>query len=259
MLKSLNEGIREYRMFIIGGRAHSIGQIHEVGKLGYPFTEISLYVPEDVERELDELLRLKSLYGITYLAHYPNEDNTFDTKILEERFVPRMKRLFELSGALGIAKGTFHFWMDERYVPHEAAARKIELASEMVASARNAGIVLCIENLSERYYHFMPMFDNVPDLKMTLDIGHGQLLSRENTSFGFIENCFPRIEHVHVHDNRGGKSPKDDIHLPLGEGIVDYRRIFSLLAEKGYKSTMTLEVKLADMTKTKDAILDCLR
>ena len=246
-------------MFIIGGRAHSIEQIHEVGKLGYPFAEISLYVPEDVEREFDELLRLKTLYGITYIAHYPNEDDAFDAKILEEQFVPRMKRLFDLSGALGITKGTFHFWMDERYVSHEAASRKIELASEMVDSARNAGVILCIENLSERYYNFMPMFRDVPDLKMTLDIGHGQLLSRENTSFGFIENCFPWIEHVHVHDNRGGTSPKDDFHLPLGDGAVDYRRIFTLLKEKGYESTMTMEVNLSAMEKTKDAILDCLR
>jgi sugar phosphate isomerase/epimerase len=246
-------------MFIIGGRAHSIKEIHEVGELGYPFAEISLYAPEDVERDLDELLRLKTIYGIAYLAHYPNEDNTFDAKILEERFVPRMKRLFDLSGALGITKGTFHFWMDERYVSHETASRKIELASEMVASARNAGIVLCIENLSERYYHFVPMFDRVPDLRMALDMGHAQLLSRENTSFSFIENCFSRIAHVHVHDNRGGKSPKDDIHLPLGDGIVEYRRIFTLLAEKGYESTMTMEVKPADMAKTKDAILGSLR
>jgi len=246
-------------MFIIGGRAHSIEQIHDVGKLGYPFAEISLYVPEDVERDLDELLRLKTLYGITYIAHYPNEDDAFDAKILEERFVPRMKRLLHLSGALGIMKGTFHFWMDERYVSHEAASRKIELASEVVASATNAGVILCIENLSERYYNFMPMFHTIPDLKMTLDIGHGQLLSRENTSFGFIENCFPRIEHVHVHDNRGGKSPKDDIHLPLGEGIVDYLRILALLKERGYESTMTMEVKLSDMAKTKDAILKSLR
>ena len=246
-------------MFIIGGRAHSIEQIHEVGKLGYPFAEISLYVPEDVERELDELLRLKTLYGITYIAHYPNEDDAFDAKILEERFVPRMKRLFDLSGALGITKGTFHFWMDERYVSHEAASRKIELVSEMVASATNAGVILCIENLSERYYNFRPIFHNVPDLRMTLDIGHGQLLSRENTSFGFIENCFPWIEHVHVHDNRGGTSPKDDFHLTLGEGAVDYPRIFTLLKEKGYESTMTMEVKLSDMAKTKDAILRSLR
>jgi sugar phosphate isomerase/epimerase len=64
---------------------------------------------------------------------------------------------------------------------------------------------------------------------------------------------------VHVHDNRGGKSPKDDIHLPLGDGIVEYRRILTLLTEKGYESTMTMEVKPADMAKTKNAILSSLR
>ncbi len=246
-------------MFIIGGRAHSIEQIHELGRIGYPFAEISLYVPEDVERNLDELLRLKALYGITYLAHYPNEDDAFDAKILEDRFVLRIKRLLELSRDLGITKGTFHFWMDQRFISQEVSSRKIELAAEIVHYAMKTGVTLCIENLSERYYHFMPMFENIPDLKMTLDIGHGQLLSRENTSFDFIENCFPRIEHVHVHDNRGGKSPKDDIHLPLGEGVVNYRRIFSLLQEKGYDSTVSMEVRLSDMDKTKEEILRSLR
>ncbi len=246
-------------MFIIGGRAHSIEQIHELGRIGYPFAEISLYVPEDVERNLDELLRLKALYGITYLAHYPNEDDAFDAKILEERFVPRMKRLLELSRGLGITKGTFHFWMDQRFISREVSTRKIELAAEMVSSAKHAGVILFVENLSERSYHFMPMFHRIPDLKMTLDIGHGQLLSRENTSFGFIENCFPRIAHVHVHDNHGGRSPKDDIHLSLGEGAVDYRRILSLLQEKGYNSTVSMEVKLSDMDKTREEIIRSLR
>jgi len=247
------------RMFIIGGRAHSLKQTHEVGKLGYPFAEISLYVPEDVERDLDELLKLKTIYGIYYLAHYPNEDNAFDAKVLKERFVPRMKKLLRLSESLGITKGTFHFWMDERYVSRAVTSLKVDLAAEMVASAVSAGVTLCIENLSERYYHFTPMFERIPNLKMTLDIGHGQLLAKVNTSFGFIENCFSRIEHIHIHDNRGGKSPKDDFHLPLGEGTVDYPRIFSLLQGKGYGSTVSMEVKLSDMAKTRDAILKSLR
>ncbi|HUH65662.1 MAG TPA: sugar phosphate isomerase/epimerase family protein [Syntrophales bacterium] len=245
-------------MFIIGGRAHSIEQIHEVGKLGYHFAEISLYMPDDVERDLDELLKLKALYGMDYLAHYPNEDDAFDAKILEERFVPRMKKLIGLSQALGITKGTFHFWMDDRYVSHETIARKVDLAGEMVGTARTSGVTLCIENLSERYYHFTPMFERIPDLRMTLDIGHAQLLSKVNTSFGFIENYFSRIEHVHIHDNRGGKSPKDDFHLPLGEGTVDYPRILSLLQKKGYQSTVSMEVKIPDMAKTRDAILHSL-
>jgi len=246
-------------MFTIGGRAHSIEQIHELGKLGYPFAEISLYVPEDVERDLDELLRVKTLYGIDYLAHYPNEDDAFDAKLLEERFVPRMKKLLRLSRALGITRGTFHFWMDDRYVSREVIVRKIDLAAEMVDAAMDSGVTLCIENLSERYYHFTPLFERIPDLRTTLDIGHAQLLSRVNTSFGFIENYFSRIEHIHIHDNRGGKSPKDDFHLPLGEGTVDYPRILSLLKERGYRSTVSMEVKIPDMARTREAILASLR
>ena len=101
-------------MVVIGGRAHTIEEIHDVGKLGYPYAEISLYTPEQIENDLDQLLKLKNEYGITYLAHFPNEGNPVDVDNLRERFVPRMKRLFELAATLGIPKGTFHFWIDQR-------------------------------------------------------------------------------------------------------------------------------------------------
>lgn len=245
-------------MVTIGGRAHSIEQIHEVGKLGYPYVEISLSVPERIERELDELLEVKNQYGVSYLAHYPNEGDPVDVANLRNRFLPRMKRLFELSASVGVEKGTFHFWLDERRMSRDIVLQKIELIAEMVASARSRGIVLCLENLSEPYPDFIPAFDYVPDLRMTLDIGHAQLLTEENTSFGFILNCFDRIQHIHVHDNQGGTSHKDDLHLPLGEGIVDYPRIFSLLKEKGYASTVTMEVKPSEMAGTKAEILKYL-
>jgi sugar phosphate isomerase/epimerase len=245
-------------MVTIGGRAHSIEQIHEVGKLGYPYVEISLSVPELIERELDELLEVKNQYGLSYLAHYPNEGNPVDVVNLRNRFLPRMQRLFELSSSVGVEKGTFHFWLDERRMTQDIVLQKIELIAEMVASAKSRGIVLCLENLSEPYPNFIPAFDYVPDLRMTLDIGHAQLLTEENTSFGFILNCFDRIQHIHVHDNKGGASHKDDLHLPLGEGIVDYPRIFSLLKEKGYASTVTMEVKPSEMAGTKAEILKYL-
>ena len=245
-------------MAIIGGRAHTIEQIHEVAQLGYPFAEISLYKPETVEAELDDILKLKAKYGITYLAHYPNEDSPFDAQILKELFIPRMKKLLGLTQALDIRKGTLHFWMDRRWISAELASRKVELLSEIVGAATEAGVVLCVENLSERSESFQPAFEDIPELRMTLDIGHAQLLSQENTSFQFIENCFERIAHVHVHDNRGGTSVKDDLHLPLGEGDVDYPRIFTLMKEKGYRSTITMEVKPPDMAHTRDNILKYL-
>jgi sugar phosphate isomerase/epimerase len=240
---------------IIGGRAHNLEDIHAIGKLGYPCAEISLYVPEQVETDLDQFLRLKEEYGITYLAHFPNEGDPLNLVNLRERFVPRMNRLFELSVKLGIAKGTFHFWIDGRRIAPDVVDQKIELIMNMVAAAKRLGIVLCLENLSETYKDFMPAFQRVPDLMMTLDIGHAQLLTQKNTSFGFIDHYFSRIAHLHVHDNRGGMSVKDDLHLPLGEGIVDYPGIFTLLKEKVYTSTITMEVKPPEMIKTRDEIL----
>lgn len=239
----------------IGGRAHSIEEIHAVGRLGYPYAEISLYAPEQVKADFAELVELKRRYGIDYLAHYPNEGNPLNLEKLRDRFVPRMKRLFELSAELGIGKGTFHFWLDSRRLAPEVVDRKIGMIAEMAQAAGEAGIVLCLENLSESYGDFLPAFERAPSLAMTLDIGHAQLLTKENTSFGFIEHCFSRIAHLHVHDNRGGMSVADDLHLPLGEGIIDYQAIFALLKAKAYSSTITMEVKPAAMAGTRQEIL----
>ncbi|MBI5584608.1 MAG: sugar phosphate isomerase/epimerase [Deltaproteobacteria bacterium] len=245
-------------MAIIGGRAHSLEEIQALGRFGYPFAEMSFYDPEQIEDQLEDLLKLKSRYGLYYLAHYPREGNPLDVANLRNRFVPRLKRLFELSAAAGVEKGTIHFWLDARTIPPDVIRQKIELLAEMTTAAKSRGVVLCLENLSEPYSNFIPAFDQVPDLAMTLDIGHGQLLTEENTSFGFIQNCFDRIKHIHVHDNHGGTSPKDDLHLPLGRGIVDYPRIFSLLEKKGYSSTVTMELKPREMAETKVEILKYL-
>jgi len=242
-------------MAIIGGRAHNIEQIHEVGKLGYPFVEISLEKPEEIKEQLDDLLKLKETYNIFYLAHYPNEGNPSDINKLKTNFIPKMKMLFKLSHDLGISKGTMHFWMDRRWASPSLISAKIELLSDLVDHATQCGIVLCIENLTERSDSFSTAFNAIPNLRMTMDIGHGELLSKENTTLEFTEHLFQKIAHIHVHDNYGGTSVKDDLHLALGEGIVDFPKILTLFNKKGYESTITMEVMPVDMQRTLDAIL----
>ncbi|MFY9112253.1 MAG: sugar phosphate isomerase/epimerase [Bacteriovoracaceae bacterium] len=239
---------------VIGGRAHNLEQVREVSAQGYPFAEMSLYDPKEVESMLAELVRIREQTGTAYIAHYPNEDNPFDIAVLRERFFPRLKRLVDLSRELGISKGTIHFWMDVRWARPDLIAGKIDLLGEMVDFAEARGITLCIENLSERVESFQKAFDEIPSLRMTLDIGHGQLLSRQNTSFAFIRHAFEKIAHIHVHDNRGGTSVKDDLHLALGEGIIDYPGILKALGDKGYDSTITMEVKPGDMKKSREVL-----
>jgi len=242
-------------MITIGGRAHTMQEVYEVAGLGYPFVEMSLDNPEVVSAQTPELLDIRKNRGISYLAHYPNEDNPFDVAVLRERFLPRIKALIDLSGPLGIMKATMHFWIDKRWAPEGLIPKKLELLNEIVSYAARTGVVICIENLSERHDSFLQAFEVMPDLRMTLDIGHAQLLARQNTSHLFIRHCMDRIAHVHVHDNHGGTSVKDDLHLALGEGIVDYKTILSALVSGGYDSTITMEVKPADMARTMEALL----
>jgi sugar phosphate isomerase/epimerase len=236
---------------VIGGRAHNIEQIHEVGKFGYQFAEISLLEPDEVRGQIDELMGLREKYSMYYLAHYPNEGNPFNLNELGRSFIPKMKQLIDLTKILDIPKGTIHFWIDKRWASAQMISAKIAMLSDLVSYAMDKNVVLCLENLTERYDSFMTAFDAIPDLKMTMDIGHGELLASRNTSFGFTQHVFDRIEHMHVHDNNGGKSVEDDLHLALGDGRVDYPAILSIFKDKEYKSTITMEVKPPDMPKTK--------
>ncbi len=70
----------------------------------------------------------------------------------------------------------------------------------------------------------------------------------------FIEKLRKSIRHVHLHDNFGGDSPKDDLHLPPGSGNVDFDSILKALVTEGYDGTMTLEVKPEFQETTKGNI-----
>jgi sugar phosphate isomerase/epimerase len=93
---------------------------------------------------------------------------------------------------------------------------------------------------------------------MTLDIGHGELLAPENTAYRFIATFPDRIRHIHIHDNRGGNSPNDDLHLPLGEGIINFPPILSALVHSGYDGTITLEVPPHLFAQERDKLLTML-
>lgn len=246
-------------MIIIGGRAHNLDEVTAVSELVFPFIEISLDDPATVSGWLPQLLDIKNTYGTNFLAHYPNEDNPFDVEILRDKFLPRIKSLMQISRQLEINKATLHFWIDKRLAPAELIRGKLEILSRIVDYGNDFGITVCIENLSERSDSFASAFDAIPGLRMTLDIGHAQLLAKQNTSFRFIEDCFSRITHIHAHDNNGGTSVKDDLHLALGEGSVDYKAIIKSLVDKGYDSTITMEVKIKDILQTKQALEDCIQ
>ena len=239
----------------ICGRAHNSEEAELVGMEGFPFVEISILNRNNfIKKDLYALRKIADTYGLKYLAHGPEEGNAWAPDVLYNKFLPDIKSLLDCARELSIKFFTIHFWIDSRFIDSKTIKKKIGILKEMSGYAADRGIKLCIENLSERFSDFSIAFDLIDSLGMTLDIGHGELLTKKNRSYEFGSNCLERICHIHIHDNRGGNSPEDDLHLPLGDGTIDFFSVLTNLKKKGFDKTIALEVKPEHMIKGKKII-----
>jgi sugar phosphate isomerase/epimerase len=244
---------------MFGARAHSLADIEFLAQAGFEFAEIDWKDPESLRAQLAELALLREKHDIAYLAHGPNERNPFDVDEIIDVMGPRVRQLVDLAPELGITLHTQHLWLDPRFMSAEAIARKLDLLETWVARADRAGVTFCIENLSEHVDHFAVAFERMPGLGMTLDLGHGEILSAPNASFGFIARFPDRIHHVHLHDNYGGSEVKDDLHLPVGEGTIDFESIIGLLDAAGYAGGFSFEVRLEHVARCRHKIREIWR
>jgi sugar phosphate isomerase/epimerase len=144
---------------------------------------------------------------------------------------------------MSIRSLNIHLLVDRKRVSNLVLAEKIKALKEIVEYGRKNSVAINLENLSETAEDFQPVMDEVPDLGLTLDVGHANLDGAVNKSIAITEKFGNLIRHVHLHDNRGGQSKDDDLHLPIGAGTVDFPGIMASLLRVGYYGTMTLEVK----------------
>jgi len=170
-------------------------------------------------------------------------------EVLERDYIPKILDILPLMINLEMSLLTIHLWLDPRFIKKEVIEFKIGLLKRIIDRATDDGITICLENLSENAAHMAVPFSYLPSLNMTLDIGHAQLLTDVNTSCGFVEQYPERIKHIHLHDNRGGDSYLDDLHLPPGEGIINFKKIFDRLSGIAYKRTITLELTPPEIKK----------
>jgi sugar phosphate isomerase/epimerase len=231
------------RRIHLGGTARSPDDVISLHKLGLQFAEITITNPVDFLPLQGKYQALSRVVDFFYLCHGPREGDHNDINTLETVYFPKLVQILSLMPELEMRLLTLHLWLDPRFVQEETIVYKIDFLKRLTERASGSGITVCLENLSENAAQLAEVFAAVPLLNLTLDLGHAELLSTENTSFGFLEKCPERIRHIHLHDNHGGISPDDDLHLPVGEGKIDFHKIFQRLHAVHYTGTMTLELR----------------
>lgn len=226
-------------------------EIHSAQALGFDFLDLTLEPPETGTEKFGvtkarAALEKTGLFVVGHTGwHLPGNAAYPEVRRGVTESLVWAARHF---GSLGAGTMTYHIHgAFAKYSGLAAAIRaQTEVLKPVIEIAGELGITVVLEHINafpEQFEILDGLFEKLDALGFHLDVGHANLSpNRENQTEKFLKKYGSRLKHVHVSDNRG----KNDDHLPLGVGTVDWTRIAALLKEFGYIGTMTLEVFSAD-------------
>jgi sugar phosphate isomerase/epimerase len=110
---------------------------------------------------------------------------------------------------------------------------------KVLVRSTKTGSIIAVENIFEEEPSTLrALFEEIdsPLFRHCFDTGHFNLFSRVSMEEWFAE-VGGYIAETHIHDNNGTK----DDHLPIGEGSIDFGKLFGLLKQYAPGSAYTIE------------------
>jgi sugar phosphate isomerase/epimerase len=189
--------------------------------------------------------------GIPCTLHLPGDRNWKPVE-LSQNILPYI----DLAQMIDAQLVTLHSSLSTLLYSDEEIDTFLQALPLVYDAAKDSGIVLAIETLGIYHTELMLVLDELPDIKIDLDIGHGQLFATINRAIDHVKSHCSSIEMVNVHDNNACEAFAEllastkmrdftqeelremaiicDKHLPIGEGSINFSPIFTALKAKNY-------------------------
>jgi sugar phosphate isomerase/epimerase len=223
---------------------------------GFPWIEMSCNNPNNFldkwsPERISGIKRLRDQAGVRYGLHSASFVNAAEIeptvrKAVVEHLLAYVELAHQLEAEYVVLHFGYHFslFMDHvfdclirTYTPVVELAEKyrlpigIENMNKIHEDAEIAYLGVTIEELAR-------VFNALPSkyFGLTLDIAHASLLPGGPESF--MDAFGGRIVSTHVSDN----DLILDRHLPVGDGKIDFKRVFKNLMEIGFKGTLNIEL-----------------
>lgn len=219
-----------------GGQAAGAAGAAYLAGHGFDFIDINLNEMDKVRREAGGILEEASRGGMFFVAHAP------DLRVDNARGLKKINEAVEFSAVFKPRTITIHPILAPGSNTPEKLEAKLEEIGRLAVLAGSFGSKIACENTSETAADMSGLLEMLPEVVLTLDIGHSELLCDRNKSLDFISAYPDRIGHVHIHDNIGGNTYYEDLHLPLGEGRIEFGPILKALKELPREVTITFEM-----------------
>lgn len=228
-------------------------ELETISTLGFDYLELTMDPPQAhhqmIAQQREQITRALARNNMKVICHLPTFLSTADlSDRIRKASLDEMLDSLKVAATLNPLKIVVHPSYVTglgAFVADQARRYALDSLAALVRRADDLGLSLCLENMFPRTNSlvepedFVQIVEEFPTLKLTLDTGHANIGSkREKRCLAFIRRFPDRIDHVHVSDNFG----KDDNHLPVGAGIIDFPRIIKALKGIGYDRTVTLEV-----------------
>lgn len=219
-----------------GGQAAGQEGVAFLAEHGFDFVDLNLNELGKVRREAQATLKRARKDGLFFVAHAP------DLRIDNAEGLAKIQEAVEYAALFQPRTITVHPILSPRSNTPETLDLKMKEIKRLAELAGGYGARIACENTSEEAADMQELLAQLPDVVLTVDIGHSELLSDKNKSLDFIGAYPDRIAHVHIHDNIGGNTYYEDLHLPLGEGRIDFAPILRALADLPQEITVTFEM-----------------
>jgi sugar phosphate isomerase/epimerase len=210
-----------------------------------------------------EVRRILEDSGIIPTLHLPS-DPCWRPMDFPKEIVPYI----DIGAEVGAELVTTHSALSTLFYNDDDIDSFLEWIPLLCDAARENGMQLAIETLGHYFTELTLLFDHCPEMKIALDIGHGQIMATRNRALDVIQSFYNHVAIVNVHDNHGEQMvgrvrdlrqqrevaheellviARDyDEHLPIGEGEIDFPPIFRELKERGYSGKFLMMCKDPD-------------
>lgn len=241
---------------------------------GFPWIELSCSNPNNFldkfnPERITKLKKLRDEHGVRYGLHSASFVNSAEIeptvrKAVKQHLIDYLELAHDLEAEYLVLHFGYHFslFRDEVY------RCLIDNFKPVVELAEKYTLPIGIENMNKVHEEceivylgvFVEEFDRVFDaissdyFGLTLDIAHASLLPEGSEAF---INAFPdKIISTHVSDN----DMILDHHQAVGEGKIDFKKVFKRLVEIGFKGTLNIELgKNEDRLLSKQRMVPMLK
>lgn len=222
-------------------------EIEWISRNGFDFIDLTIEPLKAYDFDVHSVKKALKDYKLDVIGHTnPFLPFILPIKSIRETCVEEFRKYMDIFVQLGVDKVNIHpSYHAPSYTNKDKIEANINFLKQVKEICESRDVTLMLENFVTPFDNpetFSRIVEEIPGLKIHLDVGHCNINQKENLTEDFFKEFGEDIVHVHFSDNKG----KKDDHLPLGCGSIDWEEIVRTVKEYGFDGTITLEIFVPD-------------